>query len=391
MSEVVYSAVNSIKINKLRAFLTMLGVIIGVFSVVSMLAFGVGIQNFISERFSSLGSNLLLVTPGRLNFRADPASSFSANKLEKKHADLIKRYAGSQIISLTPSVRSSAKLEHRTQEYFGTIAGINEDGQLVSGFDVSSGRYFSAQEVKSKRKVGLIGVEAKKELFGDAEPVGKFVKIDGDSYEIIGTIAEKNQTYDQGITVPFTAAQETLGINNISSIAVKMKNDSDTRKTKKFVEMALLRDLGEDDFSVVSQTELLESFQSILRLLTAGLGVIAGISLLVGGIGIMNIMLVSVTERTREIGLRKAVGATPRNIVLQFLSESVLISVTGGLIGILLAFLLTFAVRSLIDASVPLYAVLIAFFFSVGVGVLFGTYPAVKAGKKDPIQALVYE
>ena len=391
MSEVLLSAINSIKINKLRAFLTMLGVVIGVFSVVSMLAFGVGIQNFITERFSSLGTNLLLVTPGRLNFRTDPASSFSANQLEQKHVELIKRYAGSQIVSLTPSVRSSAKLEYKTNEYSGTMAGINEDGVQVSGFEVSSGRYFTAQEVKNKKRVGLIGVEAKEELFGDMDPLGKTVKIDGDSYQIIGTIAEKNSTYDRGVTIPFTAAQETLQISNVSSIAVKMKPNADVRKSKKFVEMAVLRDLDEDDFSVVSQTELLESFQSILRLLTAGLGVIAGISLLVGGIGIMNIMLVSVTERTREIGLRKAVGATPKNIALQFLSESVLISVTGGLIGILLAFVLTLGVKSFIDASVPLYAILIAFSFSVSVGVLFGTYPAVKAGKKDPIQALVYE
>jgi len=391
MGEIFQSAVNSIRINKLRAFLTMLGVIIGVFAVVSMLAFGVGVQNYIASEFSTLGTNLILVTPGRTNFRTDPASSFSSNKLEEKHADLIERFAGDHIVAFTPSVRSSAKLEHRTKEFYGTLVGINAQGPSVSGVTIDKGRNFTEQEVQSKRKVGLIGVEARDELFGDTDPIGKYVKIDNDSYQIIGTLEKKNQTYDQGITVPFTSAKETLGIENLSSIAVKMKADGDVRKTKKFVEMALLRDLNENDFTVISQTELLESFQSILQMLTAGLGLIAGISLIVGGIGIMNIMLVSVTERTREIGLRKAVGATPRDIVLQFLSEAVLISVTGGIIGILLAYLLTFAVQSFINASVPLYAVLIAFFFSVGVGVLFGTYPAVKAGKKDPIQALVYE
>ncbi len=391
MGEILYSALNSIRINKLRAFLTMLGVIIGVFSVVSMLSFGVGVQAYIAEQFSTLGTNLILVTPGRFNLRSDPSNAFSRNKLEDKHVELIKRYADSEIVALTPSVRSGAQLKHRNKEYFGTIAGLNADGMNVSGFKVEEGRGFTEVEEKSKRKVALIGVEAKEELFGDSDPIGQSVKLEDDSYQIIGIIAKKNRTYDQGITIPYTSAKETLGVENFSSIAIKMKEGGDVRKTKKYVEMALLRDLDEDEFTVVSQTELLESFQSILQMLTAGLGLIAGISLVVGGIGIMNIMLVSVTERTREIGLRKAVGATPRNITLQFLSEAVLISVTGGVIGILLAYVLTFAAQAFINASVPMYAVLIAFFFSVGVGALFGTYPALKAGKKDPIEALVFE
>ncbi len=391
MSEILHSAFNSIKVNKLRAFLTMLGVIIGVFAVVSMLSFGTGVQAYIADQFSNLGSNLILVTPGRFNIRSDPANAFSRNKLDDKHVELIERNTGSEVVALTPSVRSGANLRFKTNSYMGTLVGINADGTYVSGYVVEEGRNFTDQEVKSKRKVALIGVDVKKELFGETDPIGKSVKVEDDSYQIIGTIAKKNRTYDQGLAMPYTSAMDTLGIENLSSIAVKMSEDADIRKSKKVIELALLRDLDEDEFTVVSQTELLESFQSILQMLTAGLGLIAGISLVVGGIGIMNIMLVSVTERTREIGLRKAVGATPKNITLQFLSEAVLISVTGGIVGILLSYLLTFAVQSVLKASVPLYAVLIAFFFSVGVGVLFGTYPAVKAGKKDPIQALVYE
>jgi len=389
MSEIFHSAINSILINKLRAFLTMLGVIIGVFAVVSMLSFGTGVQAYIAEQFSNLGSNLILVTPGRFNLRSDPANAFSLNKLSDKHVDLVKRYADSEVVAITPSVRTGAQLKYKSASYFGAVLGINE--QRVSDYSIAEGRNFSAQEVRAKRKVAVIGIEIKKELFGDTNPIGKRIKVEDESYEIIGVIAKKNRTYDQGIAAPYTTVMHTLNIENFSSIAIKMRPDADVRKSKKLIELALLRDLDEDEFTVVSQTELLESFQSILQMLTAGLGLIAGISLIVGGIGIMNIMLVSVTERTREIGLRKAVGATPTNITIQFLSEAILISVTGGLIGIALAYGLTLAVQSFINAHVPLYAVLIAFCFSVGVGMVFGTYPAIKAGKKDPIQALVFE
>jgi putative ABC transport system permease protein len=389
MSEIFHSAINSILINKLRAFLTMLGVIIGVFAVVSMLSFGTGVQAYIAEQFSNLGSNLILVTPGRFNLRSDPANAFSLNKLSDKHVDLVKRYADSEVVAITPSVRTGAQLKYKSASYFGAVLGINE--QRVSDYSIAEGRNFSAQEVRAKRKVAVIGIEIKKELFGDTNPIGKRIKVEDESYEIIGVIAKKNRTYDQGIAAPYTTVMHTLNIENFSSIAIKMHPDADVRKSKKLIELALLRDLDEDEFTVVSQTELLESFQSILQMLTAGLGLIAGISLIVGGIGIMNIMLVSVTERTREIGLRKAVGATPTNITIQFLSEAILISVTGGLIGIALAYGLTLAVQSFINAHVPLYAVLIAFCFSVGVGMVFGTYPAIKAGKKDPIQALVFE
>ena len=391
MNEIILTALNSIKSNKLRAFLTMLGVIIGVFAVVSMLSLGVGVQNFISNRFNSLGSNLLLVAPGRFSFRSDPSNSFSRNKLEEKHVELIKTYASDQIIAVSPSIRTGATMKYRDKEFFGTVIGVNYDAINVTNYEIISGRNISRNDEKAANRNALIGVEVKQELFGDDNVIGKKIKINKESFTIVGEIAKKNRSYDQGIVAPVTTVSDVFDIENYSNIAAKLKDPKNERKAKKIIEMALLRDLKEDDFTVISQSELLESFQNILRLLTSGIGMIAGISLLVGGIGIMNIMLVSVTERTKEIGLRKAVGATPRVIATQFLSEAVIISVSGGLIGVLLAFLLTFGIRNFIEASVPLYAIVIAVVFSVLVGVVFGTYPAVKASNKDPIQALTYE
>lgn len=391
MNEVLLTSLTSIRANKLRSFLTMLGVIIGVFAVVSMLSLGVGVQNYIANSFNSLGTNLLLVAPGRFNFRADPSNSFSRNKLEEKHVELIKRYASDVILAVSPSIRTGATIQYRDKEFFGTVIGINYDAINVTNYEVLQGRNISRTDEKAANKYALIGVETKKELFGADKALGKTIKINKESFTIIGEIAKKNQSYDQGVITPVTTVKEVFGIENYSNIAAKLKDPKDDTKARKIMEMALLRDLKADDFTVISQSELLASFQNILGLLTAGIGMIAGISLLVGGIGIMNIMLVSVTERTKEIGLRKAVGATPRVIVIQFLSEAIIISVAGGLIGILLAFLLTASIKSYIDASVPLYAIIIAFVFSVSVGAVFGTYPAIKAGKKDPIEALTFE
>lgn len=391
MNEILITSITAIRANKMRSFLTMLGVIIGVFAVVSMLSLGVGVQNFIESRFNSLGTNLLLVAPGRFSFKSDPSNSFSRNKLEQKHVDLIKRYAAGSIIAVSPSIRTGATVTYKNKEYFGTVIGVNYDAINVTNYVVTSGRNISRTDEKAANKYVLIGVEMKQELFGSDNALGKSVKVDNESFTIIGEIDKKNQSYDQGLIAPITTVQDVFGIDNYSNIAAKLKDPSDDTKARKIIEMALLRDLKEDDFTVISQAELLSSFQNILRILTAGIGLIAGISLLVGGIGIMNIMLVSVTERTKEIGLRKAVGATPGIIVMQFLSEAVIISVAGGLLGVLFSFVLTFSIQSYIQASVPFYAVVIAVIFSITVGAIFGTYPALKAGRKDPIKSLTFE
>jgi putative ABC transport system permease protein len=216
-------------------------------------------------------------------------------------------------------------------------------------------------------------------------------KVKDDTYEIIGILKTKGRSFDNTALAPYTSIKDTLEIKNYSSIVMKSYKDVSTDTTMRQVKNAVLRDLNEDEFTVMSQQDILSSIQNILQMLTLRLGAIAAISLLVGGIGIMNIMLVSVTERTREIGLRKAIGATPNEIASQFLIESILLSILGGSIGIIIGWLSSLGARAFLRTEVPWWAVLIAFSFAALVGIIFGTYPAIKASKKDPIEALRYE
>ena len=243
----------------------------------------------------------------------------------------------------------------------------------------------------NKIRVVVMGPNVVKELFPNSNPIGEKIKVEDVSYEVIGYTKKKGADYDDNVYVPYTVAMEDFEIENYQGIIVKAKNRDEMELTKKQVTLALLRDLDKDDFQIISPEDILESINDILSILTAAVGAIAGISLIVGGIGIMNIMLVSVTERIKEIGLRKAVGASPKDIAMQFLIESVMISVGGGAIGLLFGWLASLAVRSFVRTQVPLWAVLLSFIFSVLVGVVFGTYPAIKASRKDPIEALRYE
>lgn len=381
----------SLTFNKLRSFLTMLGVIIGVFSVVMMFSLGRGIQNFVVDRFNSLGSNILFIAPGKVDFADDPAKFFTKNKLSEKHVDLIKTYAGDYIIGVVPSIRFSATATNRTNAISARVIGTDTDALKIFNFEVSEGRFFDPSNVKGKQRVALIGVTVKEELFGTENPIDKTFRLGDDSYRVIGVLKEAGRSYDGAIIIPYTSAVTSFNINNFSSIAIKSRNNDMIPLTIRQVELALLRDLDRSDFSVLNQQDILNSIQNILRILTIGIGAIAGISLVVGGIGIMNIMLVSVTERTKEIGLRKALGATPFDIAIQFMLESVVLSSVGGFIGLSLAYGLSFAMQSFFNAEVPYYAVVIAFSFSLIVGVVFGTYPAISAAKKDPIEALRHE
>ena len=385
------TANKSLYSNKVRTVLTMLGVIIGVFAVVMLVAIGKGAQNYITDQFEALGSNLIFVSPGKAGFGNDPAARFSKNKLSEKHVNLIKLNAGSSVKEITPYVTSADNVKYKTKTYYASIVGVNEQAASTFNYKIEKGRFYSEVEVKNKKRVAVIGKSTITELFSNSNPIGKRIKIGDDNYEIIGTFAEKGQNFDDGIIIPYTSVMDTFDIKNFSSIVLKVKDENNIDFAMKQIELAVLRDLKQDDFSVLSQTDILSSIQNILSVLTTGIGAIAGISLLVGGIGIMNIMLVSVTERTREIGLRKAVGATPFNIAFQFLVESILLSVGGGTIGLIIGYLGSLAPRAYIRTEVPWWAVLLAFGFSVFVGIVFGTYPAIKASKKDPIESLRYE
>jgi putative ABC transport system permease protein len=389
--ETFKTSVRALNLNKGRSFLTMLGVIIGVYSVVVLVSIGKGLENYLTDEFDSLGSNLLFLAPGKLDFTSDPGRSLSRNQFESKHIDLINTYAGTHITALSPYIESGATATYRNRTYFAGIMGANHQYDEVMYFELIEGSSFTRSDVITKSRVAVIGPTVSTELFSNRSPVGHSIRLENDTYRVIGTFKEKGRNFDDLIIIPYTSASETLSIRNFSSIVMKVDSPENIEIASKQVERALLRDLKEDEFTVFSQQDILSAIQNILQIFTLALSSIAGISLLVGGIGIMNIMLVSVTERTREIGLRKALGATSNNIAVQFLIESILLSIGGGLIGLTLGWLTSLAGRFFLRTEIPLWSVLLAFSFSVLVGVLFGTYPALKASKKDPIEALRYE
>lgn len=385
------TSIKSLLRNKLRLFLTTLGVIIGVFAVVTLVSLGKGIQNYIQDQFNQLGSNLLFITPGKASFGRDPAETFTKNKLKPKHANTLKTYAGDFISQITPWVSLGEKIRYKNKTYYASINGINTEGVEIFSYTLEKGRGFTKNEVKNRRRVIIIGPKVSQELFFNTNPLGKKVVLGSKNFTVIGVFKEKGQNYDNGALIPYTTALEVFDIENISGITIRVKKDVDFIVAQRVIKKALQRDLKEDDFSVLAQSDILKTIQNILKILTLTLGAIAGISLLVGGIGIMNIMYVSVTERTREIGLRKAVGATPKDIALQFLIESVLISSLGGIVGLLLGWGASLIPRAYVRTEVPWWAVFLALGFSIFVGIVFGTAPALKAAKKDPIEALRYE
>lgn len=375
--------------NKVRSSLTMLGVIIGVSAVILLIAIGRGVQNYISDQFAALGSNLVFIMPGKGFAQNGPPSV--SNKLEDKHINILQNQTGDLIDKLTPEIVLNTNISYRNNDFYGSVIGLADDGVEVFNFEIKEGRFYNQAEVNSGERVVVIGPIVKENLFGAADAVGKKIKIDDKTFTVVGVYKEKSQSADDGTLMPRKTIENELNTKTFLAIVIKVKDEKNISRDMKAFERALLRDLKQDDFTVQSQSEILGSIQNIIQILTLGLGAIAGISLLVGGIGIMNIMLVSVTERTHEIGLRKALGATNNNIALQFLIESVILSVGGGAIGIVLGWLLAFIPRTYIRTEVTLSAVLLAFGFSVAVGMIFGTYPAVKAAKKDPIEALRYE
>lgn len=391
--EIYKTSQTALLVNKVRSVLTMLGVIIGVMSVILLISIGRGVQNYITDQFESLGANQIYVMPGKVSVEAnrDPSESYSRNRLEEKHVKLIETQAGDYINNITPGLQAGETVTYKTKAYFSSLYGIYSVGIKMQNYDIKDGRPFTENEVKSKAKVAILGPKVKNELFPNTSSIGKKVKIADDYYEVIGGFKEKGTSFDEQILLPVTTMMDSLDLKNYTYIIISVKDENGIETATKQVERALLRDLKEGDYTVMSQTEILSSIQNILGMLTTALALIAAISLVVGGIGIMNIMLVSVTERTKEIGLRKAIGATPNDIVVQFLIESLMLSVGGGIMGILLGWGSSLIARGFIRTEVPWWAVLLAFSFSALVGMIFGTYPAVKAGQKDPIEALRYE
>lgn len=394
--KVSFDAINA---NRTRATLTMLGVIIGVAAVILLVSIGAGLQDYITERFESLGSNLLFVMPGTIEFEggmagADPSVAFAKNQLSEREVSNIRQLVPEvKVVSPEYTFNEIAKYQGRSE--LVVIIGTDEFYSEARSFNSERGRMLTKNDVRSTARIGVVGKTIIKNFYNRKDPVGTTITIGGKKFEIVGTYAEKGRVggsdMDNMIIIPYTAAQKYFGLDKFADFNVKIKEDADPERAVRSIEQALLRTLEREDFTVMTSKDLLGAITGILGTLTVALAGIAAISLLVGGVGIMNIMLVSVTERTREIGLRKAVGATPQNILWQFLVESILLSTSGGIIGILLGIGGSLALRQLLTTTVAWWSVAIAFGFSLLVGIVFGTYPASQAAKKDPIEALRYK
>lgn len=382
--------------NKTRSILTSLGIIIGVASVIMLVSIGTGIRAYVTSAFEDLGTNLLMVMPGKFSFsdsREGGPPGVATNKLTLDLARKIERVDG--VVSVLPIVSSNNDARFRGESVNTFIVGATESYPTVRNSPMGQGRFFRRSEVNRAARVAVLGTTVVEEIFGKLNPLGQDITIGDKRYQVIGVLTSKGAGFgsdqDNQILVPITALQRDADLDKLSYVYVQSASTEQIAEVTKGIEETLGRELDDDEFSVVNSAELLSTITGILGALTLALGGIAAISLLVGGIGIMNIMLVSVTERTREIGLRKAVGAKPSDILIQFLIEAVVLSLLGGIIGIILGTLGSLAISRFIQTSVTFWSVAAAFGFSVAVGVIFGVWPSWKAGRLSPIDALRYE
>lgn len=390
---------DSLLSNKIRSFLTMFGVVIGVAAVILLVSIGEGARLYIHKELGELGSNILIVVPGKTAKEGGMHMGTSAvRKLVYDDAVLMEKRARN-ILYAVPVVVGTSWIKHSGKSRDTYIVGVNENYFEIRNLKIALGRSISASDVEARRRVCVLGRTVKREILGDTNPIGAPVTIGDVKYRVIGVMQPKGVALgfdiDDVVFIPTTTARELFDTDRLFNITVKVRSADLIDEAKKEIkEILIRRHAGKEDFTVLSQDEMLAVMNKILDIMTAVLAGIAAISLVVGGIGIMNIMLVSVRERTREIGIRKALGAKNRDILLQFLSESVALSLIGGIGGVLLAGALSLGLPYFVDflpTHLALWSVILAFFFSAAVGVFFGVYPARKASLYDPIIALRYE
>ncbi len=397
-------ALRALNNNKMRGFLTMLGIIIGVASVITMLAIGQGSKRSIRAQISEMGSNMIMIHPGaerRGGVRQDPASMQSL-KLEDYQAIANEtRY----VSSTSPSVSSSGQTIYGANNYPTSVYGVNQDYLDIRKYTVGEGELFTDQDILTSAKVCLVGKTIVDNLFTNGEdPLGKVIRFNKIPFKIIGVLTPKGYNsmgmdQDDLILAPYTTIQKrVLAITHLQGIYASALTEDMTEQAEEEISDLLRRNHklkkgDDDDFTIRSQQELSSMMSSTTDMMTVLLACIAGISLLVGGIGIMNIMYVSVTERTREIGLRMSIGAKGRDILAQFLLEAILISVTGGIIGVLLGIGAAYVVKIVLGwpVFVQVYSVVLSFVVCTVTGIFFGWYPAQKASDLDPIEAIRYE
>ncbi len=391
--------------NKMRTFLTCLGIIIGVGAVIAMVSIGAGARAAVESRFANMGTNLLNVGPGSRQMGGVHTGSGGWMTLTPLDAEALKKLPAVEAVS--PSVSARSQVIYGNKNWSTQAQGVSESYPAVRKWEIESGTFFDESMVRSAAKVCVLGADVKKNLFEDEDPLGKTIRIKKVPFLILGVLKSKGESggfgsRDDMICVPYTTAMKRLQKNDfLSNIDVSAVSSTKTAEAKAQIEDLLrarhnIAPGAADDFTVRDMAEIAEGAADATNILTILLGSIASISLLVGGIGIMNIMLVSVTERIREIGIRMSIGAKGRDILLQFLAEAIVLSLLGGILGIALGVgvskLLKFIpIFSTINTVVSPGSVMLAFFFSASVGVFFGFYPARKASKLDPIDALRYE
>ena len=403
ISNLLKICVKALLNNKMRCFLTMLGIIIGVASVIAMLAIGNGSKQSIRAEIGQMGSNMIMVSPGNGRFGGVRQSGSSMQTLKMEDYESIVRQA-SYVDKITPTVNASGQAIKGANNTPTTNYGVNEQYLDIRGYEIASGTCFTESDILHAAKVCVAGQTVVNELFPDGtEPIGQTIRFNQIPMKIIGVLEAKGYNsmgmdQDDLLIAPYTTVQKRiLAINYIQGITASALSEEYTDQAIDEMTKILQTNHGikigqENDFNVRSQQEMMETMSSVMDMLTALLAAVAGISLIVGGIGIMNIMYVSVTERTREIGLRMSIGAKSRQILLQFLIESVIISVAGGLIGVLLG-IVAAKVISLFGMStaVSTFSIVLSFLVCVFTGIFFGWYPARKASNLNPIDALRYE
>lgn len=396
-------AFGSILKNRMRSLLTMLGVIIGVGSVIIMVALGSGTQASIEDEITSLGTNLITVSPATGETNGVSQGAGSLNTLTIKDVEALAK-PSPLIQAVSPTIRVMAQVVHKTENWMTTINGVSPDYATMRNMEVVRGVMFSSRDEATRRKVAVIGHTVAAELFGDDNPVGAKIRIRNVPFTVVGVLAEKGEggfggNQDDLILVPSLTAMYRLSGSiyvqqiTVSAVDAEVMDAAEAEVRARLRASHRLQPSEDDDFDLRSQTDLLETASTITGTMTALLGAIAAVSLIVGGIGIMNIMLVSVTERTREIGIRLALGARGRDVLWQFLVEALVLSILGGLIGLGAGILLGEFIASALDVPFVLATqlVVLALGFSAAVGVFFGYYPARKAAALDPIEALRYE
>lgn len=403
LSESFVTALGALFANKLRALLTMLGIIIGVAAVITMIAIGEGAQKAVTERIQALGSNLLFISPGaQRGGGVTVIQTGTSVRLRNADAEVIGEKVAA-VEAVVPEFSRNTQVKYQNRNWNTRIVGTVPEYEYVRNFSAVEGRYFTHSEERAYSKVCVIGGIVAENLFGDANPIGKSIRIAGQTFEVIGILESKGQSGfqnpDDQIIVPLSTAQRRIfGVDYLGQITAKVADDRRMDEAFFEIERVLrrehkLRSEQDNDFSIRNQADIITTFQETQQTFTFLLAGIAAVSLLVGGIGIMNIMIVSVTERTKEIGIRKAIGARKQDVLLQFLIESVVMSIVGGLMGIAIGVTGSLVLSSYgnLPSSISLQAIIMSFVFAAFVGIFFGLYPAWKAAESNVIDALRYE